>query len=98
MRHHASDDVVERDVVVELPAERGDVLSRPTLQQEAAFVVVEPESKDVPQHIVDVHADAVAAETPPITELLGFDDHVSEVDIAEHARHERASSPCRETL
>ena len=31
-----------------------------------------------------MHADGVAAEAPPVGELLGFDDDVAEVDVAEH--------------
>ena len=38
------EDLVEGVVVVELPAEGGDVLGGSTLQQESAFVVVEAES------------------------------------------------------
>ena len=78
-----ADDFVERAVVVELPAEGGDVLGRSALQQEPAFVVVQAESHDVGQRLVEVHADGVAAEAPPVGELVGFDDDVAEMDVAE---------------
>ena len=71
-------------VVVELPAERGDVLGGSALQQEPALVVVEAESHDVGQRVVDVHADRVATEASPVGEPLGLDDDVAEVDVAEH--------------
>ena len=71
-------------VVVELPAEGGDVLGGSALQQEPALVVVEAESHDVGQGVVEVHADGVAAEASPVGELLGLDDDVAEVDVAEH--------------
>ena len=86
------DDLVERAVVVELPAERGGVLCRSALQQEPAFVVVQAESHDIGQRLVDVHADGVAAEPSPVGELLGLDDDVPEVDVAEDVSHGRASS------
>ena len=88
------DDFVEGVVVVELPAEGGDVLGRSALQQESAFVVVQAESHDVGQRLVEVHADGVAAEASPVAELVGLDDDVAEVDVAEDVRHGRASSPC----
>jgi hypothetical protein len=100
-RHAAPDDPVEDFVecvvVVEFPAERGDVLGGPALQQEAALVVVEPETHEVGQHLVEVHADGVAAKTAPLAELAGLDDDVAEVDAAENIRHGRASSRIRGT-
>jgi hypothetical protein len=80
------EDLVERVVVVELPPEGGDVLGRSALQQEAALVVVEPKSHDIGQGFVDVHADGVTAETSPVGELVGFDDDVTEVHVAENRR------------
>ena len=88
------DDFVERVVVVELPAEGGDVLGRTALQQKPAFVVVQAESHDVGQCLVEVHADGVAAEAAPVAELVGLGDDVAEVDVAEEVSHGRASSPC----
>ena len=87
------DDLVEGVVVVELPAESGDVLRGAAPQQEAAFVVVEAEPHGVGEAVVEMHADGVAAEPPPVGELLGLDDDVAEVDVAEDVMHERASTP-----
>lgn len=84
----ARNDFVEGVVVVEVPSESGDILSGAALQQETALVVVEAKTHHIGQCLVDVHADGVAAETPPVSELLRLDDDVAEVDIAEHARHE----------
>ena len=88
-----ADDLVERRVVVELPAEGGDILGTSPLQQEPALVVVEPESHDIGKGFVEVHADGVAAEAPPVGEPLGFDDDVAEVHVAEDASHGRVSNP-----
>ena len=89
----AGDDLVESRVVVELPPEGGDILGTSPLQQEPALVVVEPESHDVGEGLIEVHADGVAAEAPPVRELLGFDDDVAEVHVAEDASHGRVSNP-----
>ena len=92
----AAIDLVEGVVVVELPAQGDDVLGGSAPQQEAAFVVVEAESHDVGQAmLVEMHADGVAAEAAPVGELLGFDDDVAEVDVAEHDQWRVMS---RETL
>src|ERR1700733_12737291 len=58
----SADDVVESAMVVDLPAKGSDVLGRTALQQKSTFVVVEPESHDVTQRLVEMHADGVAAE------------------------------------
>ena len=60
---------------------RDDVLGRAALQQEAAFVGVQAESHRVGCDVVEVHADCVAAEAPPVVELVGFDDDVAQVDL-----------------
>ena len=69
MPSHTRDDLIERAVVVDLPPEGGGVLGRSALQQEATFVVVQAESHDVGQRLVEVHADGVAAEASPVGEL-----------------------------
>ena len=86
MSGDSGEDLVEGVVVVELPPEGGDVLGGAAPQQEPALVVVEPESHRVGEAVVEVHADGVAAEPPPVGELLGLDDDVAEVDVAEHRR------------
>jgi hypothetical protein len=88
----AGDHLIERHVVVEFPAQGGDVFGRSPLQQEAAFVVVEPEPQHISEGLVDVHADGVATETPPVAELLGFDGDVAEVHVSEDVRHAPASN------
>ena len=42
--------------------------------------------------VVDVHADGVAAEAPPIGEPVGLDDDVAEVDVAEDSHDAKAES------
>ena len=80
----ARQDGVKCGVIVELPSQRGDILSGTALQQEAAFVVVEAKPHDVGQRVVVVHADRVLAEAAPVGELLGLDD-----DVARGARCRR---------
>ena len=89
---HAGEDLVEGRVVVELPAEGGDILGRPALQQEPALVIVEPEPGDIGQRVVVVHADRIAAEAAPVGELLRLDDEVAQVRVAEDVRHGPASN------
>jgi hypothetical protein len=84
-------DLVERVVVIELPAECGGVLGRSPLQQKPAFVVVEAEAHDVGEGFVDIHADGVTAEATPVGESVGLDDDVAEMNVAEEVRHGRAS-------
>ena len=93
MPSHTRDDLIEGAVVVDLPPKGGDVLGRSALQQKATFVVVEAESHDVRQRLVEVHADGVTAEASPVGEFVGLDDDVAEVDVAEDVRHGRASTP-----
>ena len=76
-------DLVEGGVIVDVPAERDDVLGRAATEQEAAFLVVEAEAGRVGSHVVEVHADGVGAEAVPVGEVVGFDDDVAEVDAAE---------------
>ena len=80
----SGEDFVERVVIVELPPERGDVLGGSALQQEPALVLIEPEPHDIGQSLVEMHADGVAAEPPPVGEPVGLDDDVAEVDVSEH--------------
>ena len=75
----ATTDLVEGGVVVEVPAECDDVLGGSTLQQDAAFVGVQTEADRVGRHVVEVHADGVATEAFPVTELVRFDDDIAEV-------------------
>jgi hypothetical protein len=82
-------DRIERLVVVQLPAERGDVLGRATPQQEPACVVVEAKPHGVCRRVVEVYADGVAAESSPVAELLGLDHDVAQMDLAEHRRTHR---------
>ena len=77
------EDLVKRAMVVDLPAERGDVLGGSALQQKSALVVVEAESHHVGQGLVQVHADRIAAEPPPLGELFGVDDDIAEMNAAE---------------
>ena len=37
------------------------------------------------RRVVEVHADGVTAESSPVGELLGLDDDVAEMDVAEDA-------------
>jgi hypothetical protein len=71
-------------MVVEVPAQRDHVLGRAAPKQHPALVGVQAESDGVGHHIVEVHPDRVAAETPPVIELVGLDDDVAQVHIAEH--------------
>jgi hypothetical protein len=85
----ASQDGVERLVVVQVPAERRDVLGGAAPQQEVALVVVEAKPHHVRRPVVEVHADGVAAESSPVAELLGLDHDVAQMDLAEHRRAHR---------
>ncbi len=78
------EDFVERAMVVDLPSERGDVLGGPAPQQKTALVVVESKSQHVGHGLVQMHADGVAAEAPPVGEPFGLDDDVAEMDAAEN--------------
>lgn len=76
-------DLLESDVVVEVPADGDDVLGGPAPQQEAALVVVEAEAHQVAGEVVVVHADGVGAEPAPVGEPLRLDDQVTQVHGAE---------------
>ena len=77
------EDFVERAMVVDLPTEGGDVLCGPAPQQKTALVVVEAKSQHVGHGLVEMHADGVVAEAPPVGKPLGLDDDVAEMDAAE---------------
>jgi hypothetical protein len=92
--------IVERLVVVDEPAEGADVLRGRALEEEAALVVVEPEAHDVAGELIDVEADGVGTEAPPVREARRADDEVAEVDRSEHvpaARGGHASRPRNST-
>jgi len=85
-------DGVEGVVVVDFPAQRGGVLGRSARQQEATGVVVEAKPHHIGQRLVEVHADGVTPEAPPVGEPLGLDHQVTEVHLSEHVRcHELAN-------
>ena len=77
-------DGFEGGMVVEFPPESGGVLGGTALQQEATLVVIEAETHDTGQGLIEVHPDGVAAEPSPFGELLGLDHDITEVDLAEH--------------
>ena len=61
-------------MVIDLPADGGDILLGPLLDQEAALVVIEPEAADVGGQHVHVEPDSIPAEALPIGELQCLDD------------------------
>ncbi|SKW01390.1 Uncharacterised protein [Mycobacteroides abscessus subsp. abscessus] len=89
MRGYAGDDLVEAGVVVDLPAERGDIFGGAALQQESALVSIQSEPHVVGLGFIQVHADGVASESAPVGEPVRFDDDIAEVDVAENRCRER---------
>ena len=76
-RSATAEDLVERLIVVDVPADRHDVFGRSALDQEAALAIVEPEPHHLVGELVDVQADSVGAEAPPVGEPLGLDHDIA---------------------
>ena len=79
----APDDLLEGAVIIELPADGGDIFRRSPLEQETARVIVEPKSQVLGAEFVAVHADGVLAEAPPVGEPVGLDHQIAQVRLAE---------------
>ncbi len=78
------DDAVEGFVIVDLPAQRDDVLGRAPPDQEPAGAIVEAKTHGIAVEIVDVQPDRIGTETPPIGQPIRLHDNVSQVHRTEH--------------
>ena len=76
-------DRLQRFRVIELPAQRGDVLGRTVEDDQPATVRVHPKCHGVVRSRVEVQPQAVHAEAPPGVVALRFDQHVPEADSPE---------------
>src|SRR3984885_3167112 len=98
MASNSCEDFVVSVMVVDLPAERGDVLGWPAPQQKPALVVVEPESQHVGAGIVDMHADGVVTETPPVGKPLVLNDDIAQVDAAKDVHRSKTDGALRKSM